>query len=113
MEPDLLSESTLNQEVGWRRWSKEIPANRCTALTINEVAIKLKPGIIQHEIDPTTPRCLESFDRIPQLWQVVSEDVLLRRCKVVATSGLEALDLLFGHVDEQRKVGRIAPEADL
>jgi hypothetical protein len=43
---------------------------------------------------------------------MVAKNVLLRRCKVLTTGRLESLDLLLGHVDEQGKVGRVAPKAD-
>ena len=81
-------------------------------LTINKIAVQLEPGIIQHKIDPTTSRDLEGLHRVPQLRKVVSKDVLLGSRKVGTPSRLETFDLLLGHVDKQRKVGRIAPETN-
>jgi hypothetical protein len=43
---------------------------------------------------------------------VVTEDVLLCSCQVVATGRLQGTNLVFRHVNEQREIGRISPEAD-
>jgi hypothetical protein len=52
------------------------------------------------------------LDSVPQLIEMISEDVFLSRSEVVTTSGLKRFDLLFGHIDEQRKVCGISPKAD-
>jgi len=44
--------------------------------------------------------------------QVVSENVLLGSSKMLTTSRLELLDVVLGHVDEERQVGRVTPKAD-
>jgi hypothetical protein len=44
--------------------------------------------------------------------QVVSENVLFGSSKVFTPGRLELLDVILGHVDKQRQVGRVTPETD-
>lgn len=45
--------------------------------------------------------------------EVVSEDVLLSGSEGLSTGRLELLDVLLGHVDQERQIGRVTPETDL
>ncbi len=44
---------------------------------------------------------------------MVSENVLLCSSEVLTAGGLELLNIFLGHVDEEREIGRVTPEADL
>ena len=45
--------------------------------------------------------------------KVVTQNVLLSRGEVIPSSRLELLDVLLGHIDEERQISRIAPQANL
>jgi hypothetical protein len=68
--------------------------------TINTIAIELEASIIKNEVDATASLFTKILDSLPQLIEMVSEDVLLSCSQVVTASGLEGFDLLFGHIDE-------------
>lgn len=93
MENDLLAGSRLDEPVG-----------------VDKIAVKLKTGIVENKVN--TP-ALEVGDVVGQLVQVVSKNVLFSVGEVLATSGLKLLDVLLGHVDEKRKIGRVTPKTDL
>ena len=44
--------------------------------------------------------------------QVVSENVLFSGGKSITTCRLEFLDVLLGHVDEKRQIGRVTPKTN-
>lgn len=56
---------------------------------------------------------LQLLAQLPDVFEMVSEDVLLCGGKVLSSGALQALDVLLSHVDEQRQVGGVAPKADL
>lgn len=50
-------------------------------------------------------------DEVPELGEVVPEDVLLGRGEVVAAGGLELLDVVLGHLEASReKLGSLVVE---
>lgn len=79
--------------------------------TIDAVAVQFEASIIKNEIYSSTSLIAEDFDSVPKTVEMVAEDVLFSSGKVVATGGLERLDLFLGHINQERKVGRVAPEA--
>lgn len=81
--------------------------------TVDHVAVKLEASIIEHKVDPTTGVATEVTDDLPKTANVVSENVLLCSSKMFTTGGLQLPDILLGHVDEEREIGRVTPEADL
>ena len=57
-------------------------------LTINEVTVELKTGIIKDKVDSPSALSLESFYGLPQLGEVIIEYILFGLCELFATSGL-------------------------
>ncbi len=80
--------------------------------TVNAIAVQLETRIIENKIDAATRLVAEFLDTVPQLIGMISKDVFLCRSEVITTSGLKRFDLLFSHIDEQRKVCGISPKAD-
>jgi len=114
MEPDLLGKPTLDQEIGYALQPCTSITNTDSLvivndLTIDEVAVKLETGIVEDKVDPSSTLVLELFHGLPQLGEVVIEDVLFGPSELFATGSLQPLDLFLGHVDEQRQVGRVTP----
>jgi hypothetical protein len=68
--------------------------------TINTIAIELEASIIKNEVDTTASLFTKILDSLPQLTEMISEDVLLSCGQVVTAGGLEGLDLIFRHIDE-------------
>lgn len=81
-------------------------------LTVDAVAVQLEPGVIQYEVDSSTSVVPQIQDSLPETLQVVPENILLCSSEVVAAGGLERLDLILSHVDEERQIRRIAPKAN-
>ena len=52
------------------------------------------------------------LDEIPQLTKMVPENVLLSGGQMIPASRLKGLDLVFRHVDEERKIRGIPPETN-
>ena len=106
MEPNLLGQATLDQEVGYT-------LQTCASVTgvkligpvkvptIDEVTVELETGIVEDEVNPPSALGLEPFHSLPQFREAVVEDVLFCPCKLFTTGSLQGLDLLLGHVDEQ------------
>jgi hypothetical protein len=44
--------------------------------------------------------------------KVISEDVLLGSGERLPTGRLKLPDVLLGHIDEERQIGRVTPKAD-
>lgn len=85
----------------------------CTRLDepvgIDQITVQLETGIVENKVDSTV---LDGHGVIGELVKVVSKNVLLGRSEMFTTGRLELLDVLLGHVDQQRQVGRVAPQAD-
>jgi hypothetical protein len=100
VESNLLSEPCLNKEIGY---TKDIKTRSIFLLgqirTIYAVAIQFKSGIIQDKIDPATRLGAKYFHSFPELAEMVTEDIFLGRCEMVATCRLERFYLVLGHVD--------------
>lgn len=79
-------------------------------LTIDTVTVQLKPSVIEDKIDTAASLLADISEAFPDSIEVVSEDILFGGGEMIAASGLEGFDLLFGHVDEEGKIGRVAPE---
>lgn len=62
-------------------------------------------GVYSHSLDVR--------EQGPDPVDVVAQDVLLRRRKMLTASALKVLDVVLGHVDEQAQVSRVAPETNL
>ncbi len=99
METDLLRQATLNEEVGWIGGQMTLHLQDIIR-TIDTIAIQLEACIIKNEVDATASLFTKILDRLPQLTEMVSKDVLLSCSQVVTASGLKGLDLIFGHIDE-------------
>lgn len=80
-------------------------------LTVDTIAVKLKPCVVQDEVDSASGLLPEVFHLLPEFVEVITQDVLLSGREMVASSGLKRLDLLFRHVDQKRQICRISPEA--
>ena len=114
VEPDLLGKATLDQEIGYTLQPCTLVTDadlavRVNVLTIDEVTVEFETGIIKDKIDPSSTLTLEFFHRLPQLGEVVIKDVFLGPSELFAAGSLQPLDLLLGHVDEQRQIGRVTP----
>ena len=92
VEADLLADSTRDQEVG-----------------IDHVAVQLESGVIEDKIDSSI---FHLGNNIPKCVHVVSENVGLGGSEVLSSGRLESLDVLLRHVDQQREIGRVSPQAD-
>jgi len=117
VEPDLLGKATLDQEIGYtlQPCTSVTDTNLVVTindLTIDEVAVKLETGIVKDKVDPSSTLVLELFHGLPQLGEVVVKDVLFGPSELFATGSLQPLDLLLGHVDKQRQVRRVTPQAN-
>lgn len=77
--------------------------------TVDAVAIELKSGIVKNEVNTTTSLVSQVLDSFPKLRQMISEDVFLSGSEMITASRLEFLDILFSHVDQERKIGRVSP----
>ncbi len=93
VEVDLVGDARLDEPVG-----------------VDAVTVQLETGIVKDEIDTAT---LHVGNELPETVEVVTENVLFGSGKVFTSRGLEVLDVIFGHVDEERQVGSVTPEADL
>lgn len=78
---------------------------------IDAIAVELKSSIVQHEINPSPLELRHLL--LPDLIEVVAQDVLLRLSKVLSASRLQILDIVLGHVDQEAQISGIAPQADL
>lgn len=95
MELDVGGKPTLDEEI-----------------RVDTVTVQFKPSVIEDEVDTPTGLPAEPLDALPELWQVVSENVLFGSGEMFAAGRLKSLELLFSHVDEEGKIGRVTPEAD-
>jgi hypothetical protein len=73
------------------------------------ITVELEPGIVEDKVDPAS---LHGGDLVGDLVEVVTQDVLLRGREVLSSGGLQLLDVLLGHVDQEGQVGRVSPQAD-
>ena len=80
--------------------------------TVNAIAVQLETRIIKNKIDAATGLITEILDRVPKLVEMISKDVFLCRCEVITAGRLKRFNLLFSHIDEQRKICGISPKAD-
>lgn len=92
VEVDLAADTRLDEPVGK-----------------DKVGVELETGVVKNEVDAAA---LEVDNELRELIEVVAENVLLGGSKVVTTSRLKGLDVVLGHVNEQRQVGRVAPQTD-
>jgi hypothetical protein len=114
VEPDLLGKAALDQEIGYALPPGMLATNTdlvitSKVLTIDEVAVELETGIVEDKVDPSSTLILEFLSRSPTIGEVVVENVLLGPSELFAAGSLQPLDLLLGHVDEQRQIGRVTP----
>lgn len=96
VEDDLFRQSTLDQIVG-----------------VDAIAIELESGVIQDEIDATAGLSAQRGDGFPELFEIVSEDVLFSGGEMFTTGGLEISDVFLGHVNEEGEIGGVAPTSKL
>ena len=78
-------------------------------VSVNHVTVQFETGIVEDKVDSAI---LDGEDVIGEFGKVVSENVLLSGGEVVTTGRLELLNVLLGHVNEKRQVGRVTPETD-
>ena len=100
METDLLRKATLNEEVGCSRDSDGCMVVCDIKRTINAIAVQLKASIVENKVNTPTSLVTEILDSIPQLMEVVSENVLLGCGKMFAASGLKRFNLFLSHINE-------------
>ena len=67
-------------------------------------------SIVEDEIEPAI---LHLSKQVPNLIHLITKNVLLGISKVFTTSRLQVPNVIFSHVDEERQVRRVSPEADL
>ena len=79
----------------------------------DEVDVELEAGVVEDKVDATLRLALIAslLEQLVGLREVVDENVLLSLLAGLGT--LQLLDVLVGHVGEERKVGGVAPEANL
>jgi hypothetical protein len=85
---------------------------RCKQGTIDTIAVQFEPCVIQDKVNPASRFPANILDSVPKVVEVVAKNVLLSCCEVLSASRLESLDLLLGHVYEQRKISRVTPQAN-
>ena len=110
VEPNLLGKAALDQEIGCvlRPCTSATNTNfvvTVKVLTIDEVTVELKTGIVKDKVDTSSSLALEFFHSLPQFGKAVVEDILLGPGEMFTVCGLQLLDLLLGHIDEQRQIG--------
>ena len=59
-------------------------------------------SIVEDKVNATT---LHRANEVPELVEVVTENVLFRVCEMFTTGRLKLFDVFFGHVDQQGQVG--------
>lgn len=91
VETNLGAESTLDQPIG-----------------VDAITVEFETGIVEDEIH-TTALCLSTElvrgDVLPDLLEVISENVLLSRSEVISSGRLETLDVLFAHLGKHNETG--------
>lgn len=92
MEDDLLADSALDQPIG-----------------VDEITVKLESGIVEDKVDPAS---LHGSNLVGNLVEIVTQNVLFGGRQVLSSGGLQLLDVLLGHVDQEGQVGRVSPETD-
>ena len=76
---------------------------------IDHVAVEFETGVIEDKVDSSI---LHFADDLPERVHVVSKNVGFGGSEVLSSGRLESLDIILGHVDQERKIGRVTPQAD-
>lgn len=79
----------------------------------DEIYIQLKAGIVKHKVDTALSLAVGTglLEDLVGGRQIVGEDVVLGL--LAGLAALELLDILVGHVGQQREISGVAPEANL
>lgn len=101
VEVNLADFAGLNEVVGYKMNERALSLLKGGSYrrphTVDHIAVKLEPGVIENEIETTTLECADDF---PDFVDVVPENVLFRGSESLATSGLQFLDVGFGHLEK-------------
>jgi hypothetical protein len=111
---DFLADSALNQPIGVDELVKNndissIPKTLPVKSPPTHITVKLETGIIQNKVDPAS---LHASNLFGDLVEIVTQNILLGSRQVLSSGRLQLLDVLLGHVDQQRQVGRVTPETN-
>lgn len=80
--------------------------------TVDAVTIQLKSSVIKHKVNSTARLLTELFHTLPKLAKMITKNIFLGGSEMVTAGGLERLNLLLGHVDQEGEIGRVSPKAD-